>query len=342
MKSKIENTISNYLRGELSEEEEIKLNKWLDKNPSNRDHLDLLSNIWNTSIGYPEIVNMDDEQQKIWRRLQHENGHALFHKSKSVSITKIILRYAAVFIIFLSLGYVFWTNMDSKVNANGSENVAVKMIKRKNPLGQKSKIHLPDGSTVWLNAGSKLSYSSDFNHNSRKLQLEGEAYFEVAKNPNIPFEVKTNDLVITALGTSFNVKALGDHDNEKIALNTGEVKIECLHAIHESCFPSFLKPGFQAFYSNQSGKISISDIDDSDPFGWKDGRIVFHHATFYEVMEVLSRWYNVEFEVHGKLKQDWNYSTVFENMVLENVLQSLEFSEKIKYKMNGSTIEIKL
>lgn len=339
MRSKINIIISNYLRGELSEEEELKLNKWLDKNPSNREHLDLLSNIWNTSLGYPEIVNMDDEQQKIWKRLQSENGHSIFSKAKSVSITKIILRYAAVFIIFFSLGYVFWANLDTEVN---TQDVAVKMIERKNPLGQKSKIHLPDGSTVTLNAGSKLSYSSDFNDNSRKLQLEGEAYFEVAKNPDIPFEVFTNDLVITALGTSFNVKAHGAKDNEKIALNTGIVKIECLDTINNRCIPSYLKPGDLAFYSKQNGNIHISDINDSDPFGWKDGRIVFHHATFYEVIEVLSRWYNVKFEIDGILNQDWNYSSVFENMVLENVLQSLEFSEKIKYKINGSTVEIKI
>ncbi len=327
------------MRGELSEEEEIKLNKWLDKNPSNREHLDLLSNIWSTSTGYPEIVNMDDEKQKIWKRLQSENGHSMFSKAKSVSITKIILRYAAVFIVFLGLGYVFWANVYSEVN---TQCVTLKMIERKNPLGQKSTIHLPDGSTVWLNAGSQLSYSSDFNHTSRKLKLDGEAYFEVEKNPEIPFEVFTDDLVITALGTSFNVKALGDKDIEKIALNTGKVKIECLDTINNRCIPSYLKPGDQAFFNNQNGNISISDINDSDPFGWKDGRIVFHHATFYEVIEVLSRWYNVEFEIDGTLKQDWNYSSVFENMVLENVLQSLEFSEKIKYKMNGSTIEIKL
>jgi transmembrane sensor len=338
VRSKINHIISNYLRGELSEEEEIKLNKWLDKKPSNRAHLDLLSNIWRTPIAYPEIVNMDDEQQKIWDRLQSENGRSLFNKSRSVSLPKIILRYAAVIIVLLGLGYVFWANSDSEVDMQ----VAVEMIERKTPLGQKSKIHLPDGSTVTLNSGSQLSYSIDFNNNSRKLQLEGEAYFEVAINPNVPFEVFTNDLVITALGTSFNVKAHGDKNNEKIALNTGKVKIECLDTLNNRCIPSYLKPGFQAFYSSQDVNISISDIKDSDPFGWKDGRIVFHHATFYEVIEVLSRWYNVEFEIEGALKQDWNYTARFENDILENILESLEFSEKINYKINGSTVEIKI
>ncbi|MCK5470039.1 MAG: FecR domain-containing protein [Cyclobacteriaceae bacterium] len=338
MGSDIDKIISNYLRGELSEEEEIKLNKWLDTKSSNKDQLDTLSNIWKTPLGYPGIVNMDDEQQKIWSRLKGGNGLTISNKTKSVSLTKIILRYAAVIIVFLSLSYVFWINSNTKVDLP----VVIEVIERNNPLGQKSRIHLPDGSTVWLNAGSKLSYSNDFNNENRKLHLEGEAYFEVAKNPNIPFEVFTDDLVITALGTSFNVKAFGNKQFEKIALNTGKVKIECLDTIKIKCTPSYLLPGDLAHFSNQTGRIRISEFDDLDPFGWKDGRIVFHHASFNEVIDVLSRWYNVEFETTGSLNQEWNYSTTFENEVLENVLKSLVFSEKIKYEINGSHIEIKL
>ena len=338
MGSDIDKIISNYLRGELTEEEEIKLNKWLDKNSSNKDQLDTLSNIWNTPVGYPGIVNMDDEKQKIWKRLLDENGNSVSRNGKSVSLIKIILRYAAVLIVFFSLGYFFWINSNPGIEAP----VVAELIERNNPLGQKSSIHLPDGSTVWLNAGSKLSYSSDFNNETRKLHLEGEAYFEVAKNPNIPFEVFTNNLVITALGTSFNVNAFGNKQIEKIALNTGKVKIECLDTIKYRCTPSYLKPGDLALFSNHTRRISISEFNVSDPFGWKDGRIVFHHASFDEVIDVLSRWYNVEFEITGSLNQEWNYSTTFENEVLENVMGSLKFTEKIEYEINGSKVEIKL
>lgn len=338
MGSDINKIISNYLRGELSGEEEMKLNKWLKKAPSNKDQLDTMSDIWKTSLGYPGIVNMSDEKHKIWRRLQSNNGNSNSGRTRSISLSKIILRYAAVLIVFLSIGYIFWPNSISEIEMP----VVTEMIERDNPLGQKSIIHLSDGSTVWLNADSKLSYSSDFNTKTRKLHLEGEAYFEVFKNPDIPFEVVTNDLVITALGTSFNVCAFGNKQTEKIELNTGRVKIECLDSMDNICTPSYLNPGDQALFSSRTGNISISEITDSDPFGWKDGRIVFQHASFNEVIEVLTRWYNVEFEITGSLNQEWNYSTTFENEVLENVLKSLSFSEKIEYNMNGSLIKIKL
>ena len=107
----IDNIISKYLRGELSGREEIKLNQWLDKDPSNKELLDLLSKIWETPLGYPDIVHMDDEQQKIWGKLRNENNYSIPSSIKSVSLTKIILKYAAVLIVFLSLGYVFWNTL---------------------------------------------------------------------------------------------------------------------------------------------------------------------------------------------------------------------------------------
>jgi len=338
MGSDINKIISNYLQGKFSNEEEIKLKKWLDRGPSNKEQFDLLSNIWKTTLGYPDIINMEDERQKIWKKLHGKNGHTVARSSRSIPIVKIILRYAAVFMVLFGLGYYYWTNSNTEID---SPSIA-KMIERSNPLGQKSKILLQDGSTVWLNAGSKLSYSSDFNNKTRKLRLEGEAYFEVAKNPKIPFEVFTNDLVITAIGTSFNVVAFSNVGVQRIALNSGKVKIECLDSANNVCAPGYLIPGDQALFSNQSRSISISKFVGSDPFGWKDGRIVFHHATMNEVIDVLTRWYNVEFEISGDLKQEWNYSTTFEDEVLDNVLASLKFTEKIEYKINGNQVKIKL
>src|SRR5690606_7978027 len=137
------------------------------------------------------------------------------------------------------------------------------------------------GSTVWLNAGSKLSYSSFFTtSDTRRIHLEGEAYFEVVENPSLPFEVVTRELMVTALGTSFNVNAFEDKSLQKIALKTGKVKIECLDSTSGKCVASYLNPGELALFNNQTGNISISEYKGTDPFGWKDGKIEFQHATF--------------------------------------------------------------
>ncbi len=339
MGSDIDKIISSYLKGELSKDDEVILNKWLNKNSSNGDQLDSLSNVWKTPFGYPTLVNMDDEQKKIWNRLQNGNVLTNTKKTKSFPILRVALRYAAILFLFLSAGILFWNYNESKVEVL----VAAKMVERNNPLGQKSIIHLPDGSTVWLNADSKLTYSSDFNNEIRKIWLTGEAYFEVAKNPDVPFKVFTDDLVITALGTSFNVNAFHDKNTEKIALNSGKIKIECLDSLFSAvCLPRYLNPGDMALFNSDDGKMGVSQFGDQDLFGWKDGNIIFYHASFEEVMEVLARWYNVKFEIEGTLSQEWNYSTTFENEILENVLGSLKFTEKIDYELNGSQVKIKL
>ncbi|MCG8311210.1 MAG: FecR domain-containing protein [Cytophagales bacterium] len=336
MRTDIDKLIAGYLRKDLSEQDRQKISFWLEQNPLNKDQLEALSKIWETPLDYSAIINAQEERQKIRNRLYHDPGKLILKRAGSAFAVKKVLRYAAAIVFFIGLGYVFWLN---RVESDENEPI-VQIVERRNPLGQKSRIQLPDGSKVWLNADSKLSYTTDFNRRVRKVSLEGEAYFEVAKSHNTPFEVYTNDLVITALGTSFNVHAFSP-ESEKVALNTGKVKIECIDD-SDSCPPSYLNPGDLALYDNSSGKISMSEYLGLDPFGWKDGRIVFHHATFDEVLVVLERWFNVDFEVEGALRQEWNYSTTFENETLENILMSLQFSEKIEYEITDSVIKIKL
>ena len=215
-------------------------------------------------------------------------------------------------------------------------------VERINPLGQKSRIQLPDGSNVWLNAGSKLSYPNNFGENSRKLELEGEAFFDVTENPNKPFQVFTENLVVTALGTSFNVYAFKGQETEKVALSTGRVKVDPVYSGDDNAEPSYLVPGNMATFDIHTKKINVSQYKGLDPFGWKEGRIVFNDATFGEVVDVLSRWYNVKFEVTGTLDQEWHYGSTFEDATLKNILESLKFGENIDYELNGATVTIKL
>jgi transmembrane sensor len=334
-RSDIDKYLSNYLSGELSEGELAEIEQWLAADELNQEQLDSLKAIWETEIGYPDMVNSEEQRHELWDRLQGNDtinnkswrGHFRFAN---------YLKYAAVFIFLLGITYVIWFNKEDQQPVS----VAETLVERTNPLGQKSKIQLPDGSLVWLNAGSKLAYSSDYNEESRQVQLTGEAHFNVVKNPNLPFKVLTDELMITALGTSFNVEAFVS-GQEEVALNTGKVKVECLNE-HGSCPPSYLNPGQLASFNKSIGSIKLSTFEGLDPFGWKDGRIVFNHASFKEVLETLSRWYNVEFEVDGSLNQEWNYSTTFDNEVLENVLLSLKFSEKIDFQINGSVVNIKI
>lgn len=334
MSEDIDKIIARYLDGSLTSEDEIKLEKWLSHKKNRSQQLSTIEQIWKTPFSYPGIVNMKDERDKIVRRLKGEQGNGLEQRLKAVPSYKTILRYAAVLLAFTTLAFIVLIYTEPYAESPKKSTI----IERNNPAGQKSKIQLPDGSIVWLNAASKLSYSSDFNSNSRKLMLEGEAYFEVTENPQIPFEVYTEDLIITAIGTSFNVNTFQE-DKEEIALNTGKIRIECVNKCI-TCVPGYLNPGEMALYNPTIGKIMLTEFEGQDPFVWKDGKIVFKYATFDQVLAVLARWYNVEFEIIGDLQREWSYSSTFDNEVLENVLASLKVSEEIDYQLNGATIKI--
>ena len=334
-----ERILLGYLLNELSDIEQRKIEEWINEDPDHEQEVKLLAEIWQTPSTYPTIVNIEDEQKKLWSRLHREYEYSPNARENKFLVARNIFRYAAAITLLLGLGYIFWDNMQTEVPKTP---VLVETIERVNPLGQKSRIQLPDGSNVWLNADSKLSYSSDFGVSARELQLEGEAYFEVAEDPAKPFKVYTDNLVITVLGTSFNICAYEGQLIEKIALKTGKVKIQYLTKLGTSFVPSFLKPGELASFDVNSNIIDISKYGRIDPYGWKDGRIVFNNATFDEVIEALSRWYNVEFHVTGTLKQEWSYGSTFENEILVNVLESLKFSEKIEYELNGSVVKLTL
>ena len=334
MSKDIDKIITRYLKDSLDSEEQTSLEEWLNENEDHPQQLSALKKIWKTSIGYAGIVNQKDEREKIWKRLHPGMDNDVGYQSRKKPIYTIVIRYAAIFLLIATFVFVIGNYVDTSVEPD----TEITIIQRNNPAGQKSILHLPDGSTVWLNAGSSISYASDFNNHSRTMELRGEAFFEVAKNPEIPFEVHTDGLIVTAVGTSFNVHSFGE-DIEQIALNTGKVRVEYLDE-HIQRAPSFLNPGEMAIYNSNTGKLKLTEFEDQDPFAWKDGRIIFKHATFEEVITVLSRWYNVEFEVNGTLEQEWNYTSTFDNVILENVLASLKFSESIDYKIEGSTVKI--
>lgn len=331
--SLIDRLFSKHLAGELTKEESEELDKLLSVQPDLQERLNLLENIWNTDVQYPQLINAADQRHAIWKRLSNNAGNV--NRKKHRSMVVHFMKYAAILILVAGIGYVFWINSFPSKEPTITES---KTVERINPLGQKSRLQLPDGTMVWLNADSRLTYDEGYNQFSRTVYLEGEAFFEVFKDPSRPFQVMTDELKVTALGTSFNVKVF-DNDKKMVALNTGSVKVECT-AEEPKCAPSILQPGDLARL--ESGYIRISSYEDTDPFGWKEGRIVFNHATFDEVIAVLTRWYDVKIELQGQLPQQWDYSSTFDNEILENVLMSLKFSENIEYQIIGTNVIIKI
>ncbi|HEX2935071.1 MAG TPA: FecR family protein, partial [Bacteroidales bacterium] len=221
----IDNLILAFLQGTMSSEEKVELENWLALNKENKAEFKRLHAIWKAA----SVRNFgNDEVQSAFERVQlHTVGQQKNEKLLGASnpINRFIRntqRWAAIFIGIILLGSVFFY-YNSKIKHLQENLQATNVISV--PLGAKSKIILPDGTEVWLNAGSKLTYNMGYGQKTREVSLAGEGYFKVAKQKVKPFIVHTVKANIKALGTEFNVKAYPDEDFIETILVEGSVVV---------------------------------------------------------------------------------------------------------------------
>lgn len=207
------------------------------------------------------------------------------------------------------------------------------------PRGGKYQLTLPDGSKVWLNALSKLKFPTCFNGDQRLVELEGEAYFEVAtffkkgnKHKKMPFIVKTSTQQIEVLGTHFNVNAYKDEIEVKTTLLEGSVKVFS----PKSGSSKILKPMQQA--SLASGNFIVSNkIDMEEIMAWKNELFYFNNTDLQTIMRQLARWYDVEIDITEMTNKKFN-GVLSRNVKLSTVLKMMETTSNLKFKVDERRI----
>jgi ferric-dicitrate binding protein FerR (iron transport regulator) len=199
------------------------------------------------------------------------------------------------------------------------------------PTGGQYNIILADGTKVYLNAVSSIKYPTQFNGDKRVVELEGEAYFEVAKNKNKPFIVKSDNQSIEVLGTHFNVHAYNNEPVVKTTLLEGSVAVAFKNQ------KTILKPGQQSDISDNASRIKVREVDTEEAVAWKNGRFKFDNADLKTVMKQLERWYGITVEYRGDVSDVRFNGGTFRNKNLSEVLKVLELSN-IKFKVEGKTV----
>lgn len=245
-----------------------------------------------------------------------------------------VFRVAAIITLAI-LASVTWQNL-SAFKSDAIQQVAY--ITKSNPAGQKTNILLEDGSKVILNAASTLTYPEHFSDKTRTLQLQGEAFFEVAEDADRPFTVVAGNIATTALGTSFNIRAYQDENNVSVALATGKVKIADTTSTHEHVYE--LLPGEALTYDTDLATYQKALFDSKEQLSWKDGTIYFHDASFTQVISKLTQWYGVNFDHKNQPDQSWKYTGEFHKENLENVLNSISYAKKFDFEIHDNTVTL--
>lgn len=242
---------------------------------------------------------------------------------------------AAVAIVLLGLITVtaYWQG-SRQIQSNFSDIVV------EAPLGSKTKLTLPDGSTIWLNAGSKMIYSQGFGVSDRRLAFQGEGYFEVEKNDEMPFLVQTHDVNVTVVGTKFNFRNYPEDEEAVVELLEGKVALE--NQLKEESV-RYLSPNEKMVLHKATGKMDITSAKVKEATLWTENILLFDEDLLPDIVRELERSYHVQIEIENEdLKQTRFYGQF--NQLEQNiydVLDMLSETGKLKYHEEGKVIYLK-
>lgn len=197
------------------------------------------------------------------------------------------------------------------------------------PRGGQYHVELADGTQVWLNAASSLTYPVSFTGNNREVSLSGEAYFEVAHDAKKPFHVKSGNQDIRVLGTHFNVNSYSDEPSIKTTLLEGSVRINGLKT---------LVPGEQSAFTGNS--INIYPVDTEPVTAWKNNKFMFDHEDINGIMRMVARWYDVDISYSGEITQEKFGGSVSRFTNMSKVLGILQQAGNVHFKVEGRRITV--
>ncbi|MFV0592535.1 MAG: FecR family protein [Draconibacterium sp.] len=323
-KNKLNTYTDFFFQGKLSAEKEKELLDWITLSEENRKCFLKEQEVIRENLLITQNPLVARKWEAVKRRVSSKNKHSV---SRGIYIR--IAAVAAAFIFGVLLTVIIERNFNL-LNTQKAEiqNVTV-------PFGAKTNITLPDGSLVWLNSGSTLSFSSEF-EDKRPVVLVGEAFFEVEKSDK-PFIVSTNFGDVEVKGTSFNVKAYTEENTLQATLVSGSVLVREKDSKKEVT----LEPGQQANLIDE--EITLSNVETELFISWKDGKLIFRKEYLPAAIKRLERWYNVKIELADdkRLNEIWISGTL-EMESFSEVLELLKVTSPIDYLYNEKTRTIKI
>ena len=272
-----EDIIIRYLENRCSEEDFVLINEWMKESDENAGELFRMEEIYQLGkFPFEEENLVARAERRLGRRLEQEN-----QKKQEVFKLRSVLRYAAaiVGVMVLAAGLAYWFR-----------NKAEELVVASAAHGQVREMLLPDGTKVWLNQSSVLKYPRAFEGKERHVYLDGEAYFEVARNHEKPFMVKSPAMDVRVLGTSFNIKCRPDNSFAETTLIEGEVEVKDKSDKGRIT----LLPGQKAVLNRVTGRMQVKQVDPKMEIVWHNDLIPFEKSSIFQIAAALERFYGVK------------------------------------------------
>lgn len=315
--------IKKSINNEASAEEKAALESWLKEDAANVQLLEDAKATWNM-LGETTNTSVNFNANSAWNAVQEK----INKENNVVSLTsanniKWIYRMAAVLVLSLFSTWYF-------LNRNSSPE---ELVAQSN--NERLRVTLPDGSKVWLNSNSKLTYPKQFNSNTRAVKLEGEAFFDVTKNPEQPFVISNADFEVKVLGTSFNVLAYSKLSDVVVTVVTGTVSFQS-----NSGESVLLTKDETGTLNKRNKKVNEIINNDTNFMAWQNGKIEFDNTSIKSVCTTIKDYFGIDVIVENQNVYNCKFTGSFNNPTLQEVLTVLENTLNIKTKINQSSITI--
>lgn len=316
--------------------------KWLDAHPEQRSTVQKAREIM-LMIRFDQHNVEEGEQEMVLKHILKGHKSALAEETSVSTKTshfsvKWWMRVAAT--LFLVALISFWVRLDDDSQPPEAVVKTVETITRSMPKGQKLTMVLPDGSRVSLNSESSISFPESFEGETRTVELTGEAYFDVVRNEEKPFIVRTGQVSAVVLGTSFNVNSFPEQNEISVALVSGKVMVMPQSDQPDHAHEVILTEGEKVTIDKTSSATVKTSFDATVEVGWKDGLLVFEEDNYKAVMTKLERWYGVSIIASNKPTGKWRIKGRFDNLSLKEVLENLKYTHKIDYRIEEKTVNI--
>lgn len=327
------NLMIDFLTGKTTAEEQTLLLNWIDQSAENRLYYNQLREVWVSSgLGDPDTCFHKEKAFFLFKERV-----AAVKRSKQQKRKKLLIRMAttaAVLLPFILLLYVGRLYMNLKDSLADVQPVYTSVVA---PKGSISQVELPDGTQVWLNAGSSVRYANTFGQKERNLTLLGEAYFDVTKDETLPFVVHSGELKIKVLGTRFNVKAYEQFENIKIALIEGSVSLQ--NTTEEQTY--LLKPMETAIYNRKQNKIEIQKDLSLQANEWTSGGIIFNGERFEEIAFILEQRFNVLIHIEKEALKERRFKGDFtKNETIDRIFNVMATDGQFNYRISENRITV--
>ena len=334
-KYNIEELIIRFLQQDINEEELHYLESWLEEDAEHKSYffgLKSISDSSRRSFFSKEEVNEASWQRMLARIEKHQEEESLDKsKSRTRDLWSLCIKYAAIIILALGTGWGIH-EFQREIQLDEAEMEIVYNEIHVPKGGRANTILLSDGSKVVLNVATTFRYPTCFNDENRQVHLDGEAYFEVAKNTERPFVVKLGKQDITVLGTTFNVQAYSSDSISEVTVLSGRIQLNAFNEQGAAMSCMYLKPNQKAISDNATGSVSLQETNASLSNAWINGEYKFKDEPFASIIKRLENYYNVKIHLEDKRLEQIRYTGTFSlNQDILDVFQIIDYEKKLTF-----------